>query len=665
MLPTIKFYTEQILNPDAKDVLKAATRIVYPNGARYQKTDPAPGVIHFGGSANGAYRSISPAQMATQPSAVSYITRALELQRDGAYTGRDRMQRETITHPSQLEQFFDKYVAVDLEWDKAGNILCIGLCVAGEKTYIVPEPKEKLTDYVKILATYNYLIGHNWKADANALYEQTGIAVPVWFDTMVAHHSLHMASTGHHDLKSIAETMLGVPDWDDEIKDLAGRGKNADYGRIPRDILYEYNRLDVLYTLEIASRLMPLVTDYYWLTHGLKANALLYVEQNRIAIDLEYVQALYEELQQGMEEQLELLPEGINPNSPKQLLEYFQAEGLSIKSTGADVLAKHADHPAVKPLLEYRRLAKQANTYCKSYIENQVDGKLKPNFNVHGTSTGRLSSSQPSNFQNIPRDHKIKRIFTHTGKDDRVAQVDYSQAELRVMACLSDDKGMQSLFQEDSPDFFDALQPRVFPKLFPDLDAFYTHKEQEPEDATNKRALLKGIVYGLSYGRGAVAIAEASGNTPQYAQGIIDMFLESFPMYALWRKQVVYAALAPQARDFLITPFGAQFESEVITPRNKQTVINAALAFLPQSTAGDMTTIAAIRSNDILRKRKINVRINNLVHDAIYLDGHKDEIGEATQIVQHQMRRIGEEVFGDAVVFATSAEIGSYWSDFE
>lgn len=666
----IKFYTEQFISPEVKEVLRAAVREVYPGGARFIKADPAPRVINFGGSGNGSIRCLSPKQIATQPNAFTAVKQALLLHRDGSFGGLGRLQTTTFTSFDEgiqtLAKAFDKPIVVDLEWAKDGRILCIGFCVDEYRAYIFPEEMctpPNLHIIAATLATMNYLIGHNWKADAGQLMELTGIKVPVWFDTMVAHHSIHMASTGQHGLKEIAETMLGVDDWDDDLVQYAGKGAKADYGNIPRNILYQYNAYDVFYTYHIYLRLVDQVNDYYWLIHGAKPNMLIDVEANRITVDVDYLHELMARFDTEIEQLRRKLPEGINPNSPKQLKEYFASEGLNLSSTGKEVLEKHKDHPAVAPLLEYRGVMKERNTYVQAYLEAHKGWQIKPNFNVHGTSTGRLSSSKPINTQNIPRKPHLKRIFIPSGHGRLVAAADYSQAELRVMACLSGDPAMQALFQEDSPDFFNALQPRVFPDLFSSVEEFEEYRKENPADAENRRAMLKGVVYGLSYGRKAPAIAEATGNTTAYAQDIIDMFLDSFPLYKKWREDVALAAVSEEHRGFLTTPFGAKFESEIVMHRNRDNVINAALAFLPQSTAGDLTTQAAIWANDIFRTEKWPVKITNLVHDAIYLDGEREVIHEAAKLVEKQMRRSGEVIFGDTVLFDTDTQVGTTWEE--
>src|SRR5690606_30333535 len=171
-------------------------------------------------------------------------------------------------------------------------------------------------------------------------------------------------------------------------------------------------------------------------------------------------------------EHLALLPEGLNPNSPKQIKEAILAAGVDVTGTDAKILKSIKDDPRVAhivpPLLAYRKVNKQRSTYADAYLRHEVDGFIRPTINIHGTASGRMSGSEP-NLQNIPRDKKVRHCFIARSEDRVLIEVDYSQAELRVQAVLSGDPDMIAAFQPDSGDYFDLLMPSVYPNDFPDL----------------------------------------------------------------------------------------------------------------------------------------------------------------------------------------------------
>src|SRR5690606_40201169 len=127
------------------------------------------------------------------------------------------------------------------------------------------------------------------------------------------------------------------------------------------------------------------------------------------------------------------------------------------------------------------------------------EDRVYPTSKVHGTNTGRLSAADP-NIQNIPREKALRNLFTVGNPETHsFLEVDYSQAELRVMAVLSGDDYLISLFQPGMPDFFTSLLPVTFPHH--DISSW------RPQERKDNRAKLKSVVYGLSYGRKAAAIA--------------------------------------------------------------------------------------------------------------------------------------------------------------
>lgn len=121
----------------------------------------------------------------------------------------------------------------------------------------------------------------------------------------------------------------------------------------------------------------------------------------------------------------EQLTDPINLASPTQLAilfyDIFKCNNGSKKSprgTGEEELNYIADHyelPICKLLIERRGVAKILTTYVDSIPElakRWPDGRVRTHFNQYGAATGRLSSSDPLNFQNIPSHEKrIRMLF--------------------------------------------------------------------------------------------------------------------------------------------------------------------------------------------------------------------------------------------------------------
>ena len=88
-----------------------------------------------------------------------------------------------------------------------------------------------------------------------------------------------------------------------------------------------------------------------------------------------------------------------------------------------------------------------------------ADGRIRGSYLLHGTETGRLSSSGP-NMQNLSKE--VKPIFC-ASPGYKLVQLDYSQAELRVLGVLSGDEFLIQSYRDDKD-----LHSNVAQKIFGD-----------------------------------------------------------------------------------------------------------------------------------------------------------------------------------------------------
>lgn len=285
---------------------------------------------------------------------------------------------------------------------------------------------EQLADLLRLLIEAGVkFIWHNGKFDTRVLNRVLGMTVPVDHDTMLMHHVLFQAA-GLHALKALCKLYLGADEWEGDLKKWTVKG--AHYENIPYDILAKYNGLDVYWTyklylyLEALLEAEPDKQRAYLLE--LEASAfLLKVEQRGIPVDVEAIRNLKDSTAVNMELHQRLMSditgnEKFNPNSPKQIKEWLASAGKTVDKTDVHTITIIRDlttDPQIKRfcanLLAYRKAAKVHSTYAKGW-ENAIgpDGRVHPTFKVHGTSTGRLSSSQP-NAQNMPRDSRVRAMI--------------------------------------------------------------------------------------------------------------------------------------------------------------------------------------------------------------------------------------------------------------
>lgn len=535
------------------------------------------------------------------------------------------------------------------------------------------------------------LVAHNMKFDFRSLSAQLGVMIYGHMDTQLLHHAINPGA-GEHGLKPLAAKYLGAPDWDSTSKQYAKgnyKERPSDYhypeklydkylkkfGKvkvgfeaIPRHILYEYNAWDVYWTWHLMEYLVKLSDERVQrvaLHEYRMGNFFQDIESYGMAVDTQQLDKLAVDFTAEREKHLvklsELVSPEFNPNSPKQVKEVFASVGMNLTSTSVDVLEDLKStnlHPKIEEfidtLLGARGVTKMMGTYNDGIRSRMHAERVYPSYLVHGTNTGRMSSRNP-NIQNIPRDKDLRKLFTVKDVDKYdFLEVDYSQAELRVMAVLSEDEYLISLFQEGMPDFFTSLLPVTFPRQ--NLEEWSSAQKSEA------RAKLKGVVYGLSYGRKAPAIAHALDMGVSEAKSIITNYFKAAPQFYEWRKDVERRALAHDG--ILETVFGRRFQAEIVTSRSRTNVVNSALSFLPQSTASDICVSAAIEIHKWIGK-DYDAKIIGSIHDAILAETPKQYTQEIAQRMQAEMKAAAVRTLGTAVPFDTEAEWGTSWGTIQ
>lgn len=242
--------------------------------------------------------------------------------------------------------------------------------------------------------------------------------------------------------------------------------------------------------------------------------------------------------------------------------------------------------------------------------------------------------------------------------------VDLSQAELRCMALFSGDEWMIGALQEGQGDFFNNhMMPVCFPWIEHEFGSVEAYEKLMPIEHKENRTKVKGVQYGLAFGRSAPAIAKALGMETREAKIIIANYFATAPKFQTWREDVMAAAVDLSKRDLLVSPTGRRFQSEMITTRNMNAIQREALSFLPQSTSSDICLMSAMKLHQTLQENNIPFRIFNVVHDAIMLEGDEEYAELVGELTGQIMRETGAMVAGDAVPFLSEFSYGQSWSD--
>jgi len=289
------------------------------------------------------------------------------------------------------------------------------------------------------------------------------------------------------------------------------------------------------------------------------------------------------------------------------------------------------DSGFIKNLLELRGLTKLNSTYVVGMWERlNSKNKIHGSFLLHGTVTGRLSSRNP-NLQNIPRDttaSDIKRMFiAPPGK--LLLQLDYSQAELRVLAAEAKEHTMIDWFQRGH----DVHLASACLKWNVDYDEAFEYWKNEDHEKHKewkaKRKQAKTINFGIVYGQTAKKLS-ASLSTDDYrvsmdeAQEFLDNFNEQFPAIANHiRRQQKYA----KRNGYVYNLFGRKRRLPNVESDNwgkKAEALRQAINAPIQGAASDFALFSSVLIRDSIRNGILPASIEQVgtVHDSLifYID---------------------------------------------
>jgi uracil-DNA glycosylase family 4 len=534
------------------------------------------------------------------------------------------------------------------------NLLCIGIAYAPGKAVVfagIAIYAERVIEVLKHLFRVKKLIAHNGKFDLNGMFPVFG-ELELFADTMLMSYCLD-ERPGQHGLKKLAIELLGAPDWEAAIKQFIPRGK--DYGDIPKPILYKYNAFDVGATWDLWELFTSKFGDRERKQHTFlieASNALMGLERAGISFDDDYSQELNETFEKELYE-LEVQISGttgrnLNPRSPMQITKWFADEGFRLETTQADVLEAVLERPNtpskirtfIEQLLLHRRRTKLNGTYVKGFQKRVYQGRVFTTYTLHGTTSGRLASKNP-NMQNIVRDKRIKHQFMVEDPRNILVQLDYKQAEGRVITTLAHDEYLASIFSDSTRDIFDELTTQIYGK---------------DNWGKEERVKIKSVFYGLSYGRGAASIGVELGISIEEARELLANFKALIPATVSWQASVTHKVLSGED---LTTPFGRKRSFWLITDQNRSDVINEALSFLPQSIASDICLTALIK----LQPRLHGLATTRLtIHDAIIFECRESDAEEAIDIARSEMVASGKR-FTEFVPFVVDVSKGKRWSD--
>jgi len=271
-------------------------------------------------------------------------------------------------------------------------------------------------------------------------------------------------------------------------------------------------------------------------------------------------------------------------------------------------------HPVIELILKYREIYKLSSTYVKPFLSYSSNNegcptllkekvRIHSDFNPYGTSTGRLSSSNP-NLQNLPikTDYgkNIRRFFT-AEEDNVLLSLDYSQIDLRVMADVSKDENLIQDFI-DGKDIHRATASKIF-------------KKEYTEVSDKERSIAKTVNFGIIYGISPFGLSKSLGVSYKEARIFINEYFGAYPKVKDYMDRIERHV---RKTGLVVSPAGRVRRIWEVNSKNRvisNSAIREAINMPIQAGSDEIMrlALAQIVDNDEILKGKVKIVLQ--IHD--------------------------------------------------
>ena len=559
-----------------------------------------------------------------------------------------------------------EYVALDSEttglYPRDGYMLGISLSYNGKcGAYIDTNCFDDSTEsLLQTLFNEKAVIFHNAKFDMAFFEYHFNFKFPKFEDTMLLHYLID-ENPGTHGLKQLAMkfTPYGdyekpMYDWIDQYRKENGILKaDFQWGWIPFEVMQTYAAMDAVVTFMVYEKFVKikqnkklcwvydniLIPGTRFLTDA-QDNGVpfdkkrLYTAQNIMQDDIDNaIAALYKDERVRKFEQIQ--GKEFNPNSTLQLRKLLfdflglnptgKKTGTGADSTDAEVLKElSAQSPVPQLILDIRQKSKIKNTYLDKIIPQlDRDSRLRTGFNLHGTTSGRLSSSGKLNMQQLPRDNPAVKGCIKAAAGSKIVAMDLTTAEVYVAAKLAEDEALMDVFRSGG-NFHSTIAHTVFKLPCP--------VEDVAELYSDRRQAAKAVTFGIMYGAGPAKISEqVTKDSGKYfskneAAEVINDYFKTFHKLKSW---IETNQKFIEQNGFTYSYFGRKRRLPNVASEDKgikSHSIRSGLNFLVQSAASDINLLGAIDMNAFIQSQRMKSKIFALVHDSILAEVPEDEI---------------------------------------
>ena len=501
-------------------------------------------------------------------------------------------------------------------------------------------------------------IAHNINFDLSMLnntYKNHNITINIKnfnFDTLIAASILVYRNLG---LKELVQDLFNINL--EPITSIIGKGKSQiSIGEKPINEIAKYAINDAYFTYklkqkfenelsnnnlnklfdELEMKLIPILTQMQTTGMPINLNLLNELENdfsNKISAIKNNAKAL--------------IQEEINLNSPQQLskilFEKLNLPTENIKknksgySTGAESITElingltykfkesesfnlsFEDNTKIQFLnyiQEYREISKLLSTYIMTLpkLLNPYTKRVHTKFNQAGTTTGRLSSSDP-NLQNIPKRTNygklVRSSFAVQEENNEFVSADYSQIELRVLAHFSEDPNLKNAFMkgEDIHNFTAATMY--------ECDLTKVNDEM--------RRIAKILNFGVLYGLSPYGISRQTNLSVNKGKEFIELYFQRFKKI---RDYIENTKEEVNDKGYVETLFGRKRYIEEIKSNNARVRAHGermAINMPIQGTAAEIIKIAMINLNNSNDYNSIDAKMLLQIHDELIFECDKNK----------------------------------------
>ncbi len=636
-----------------------------PKWRHYFRRDIAKAARHFVGNLNWT----EPEVMVAPP--VAYITKVIDTwAEDGkavAYDWETTRDDTMLVHPTCFG-FGRDDLAIVIPWVSIES---------GRQEWYSPDEFETVKAELRRFLTHPNIvkIGHNSGYFDRIVSENWLQVTPVPHYDMILGHRLHNNEMPH-SLGFVGAEFTDAPAWKAEHTATEAKSDAE---------LHQYNGRDCAVTYICASRVFRSVRDrdqlkVYKIDAELQG---LCVQMKRLGMPiderrrLEHLEEQEEHRERWRQVILRRTP-NLNPASPTQIRELlfhrWQLPPLEFTeagepSTGDSALRGLIANPLVdeeqKKYLQavrlYRRASKLITTYLVPMEEKVQDGWIHADYNVHGTSSGRFSSSNP-NFQNIP--YTLRDIFC-APPGYRFVYADMDQLELRLAAALAGATMYLKSFAGEIP-----IEPHgitgqaMFGNAYWEIDGAPSDRTKKGEGQFKKaRDLAKTLCYASLYAASPTTIhkaltkaEDAEGNllyahyTVRKVAALHRRWKRGAPEFGDWWQRELHNW---RARGYVLDPV-LKRRRDFADGEDLSAIVN-----FPCQAGG--FGVVALGLLDLNRRIKPHwedrTGLVNQTHDSVLYLVKEEDAQEVAQIVEECLTRT---VLG--VEFTAEAEIKTRWT---